>query len=496
MTKVSKRVLLSGAIPLALLIGFSPLVRGYEDLPKPKANPKTVAPAPVPRPVPSNRAPAAPLTAPPQIVIPQAGNEPPPKVVVPSAPNVVVPPAPNANVPPVGPRGDQLEGFQRLGKQLFDNFVNPGAANGQPQQPAVQPNQLNAGLKQMLERLTSGDRAIESLKIQFDPQETDFAADKAKINAEVGLRHSAWSKSPSRLVLGLGARMESPENTPSRAVVGGELTIQTDVVALANHLLPKIKKLMGVESDGRIVVEGERPSAERTVVVQNDPRRPLIGRLLRGPNVTVQVAQAPALEKPVDVVAAAPAAIDNSFKSQLQQKLARTGTLNSMDDVVDLFTYVSGLSICIQNEKIENLTAAVANAQGDFAKKQAMQDLAEARAKRDAMLYTRLSVNRDAEGIARGIEIQMNDSAVVTGTRIENLHVVVGEQEVKVSGSTRMFQGLDLYPFVKPLVMTFLRNVQNQDAILLDLQNGPFSGFWRQGREAVIGPPEAVPAPQ
>jgi hypothetical protein len=491
MTRLLKRILLLGAIPLALFAFSSPLVRGFEDRPAPKSNPKNAAPAP--RTVPSTRAPAAPLTPPPQVVLPADGVAPPSGIVPPAGS-----PPPNVVVPPVELRGQNVEQFRRIGEQIFNSFVNPGAPGqgGAPQKP-LQPVDVNAGIKEMLDRLISGDRAIESLKIQFDPQQTDFARDMAKLNADVGLRYSAWSKSPSRLTLGLNAKMENPGNMPSRAVVGGELVLQTDVVALVNHLLPRIKKRMGIEGDGRVVVDGEKPAT-----VQNDRRGPLLGRLRRNARDTAVAVQAPAPgrapapEAPIDAPVGVTTADDLSFKAQLQDKLARTGTVKSMDELVDLFTYISGLSLCIQNEKIEGLIAAVDNAPSDQARRRAAEELAEARQKRDAMLYTRLSVNRDSAGFARGFEIVMVESAAVTGTKIENLNVVVSEQQVKVTGSTRLFQGLELYPFIKPVVMNFLRNVQERDAILLDLQRGPFSGLWQQGREAVVGPPEVIQTPQ
>ncbi len=210
-----------------------------------------------------------------------------------AAQEVVPPPAPEGVQPrPVLP-GERRERLRQFGGQLFNALTNGQAAPGGPNAPGAGGQaqgldfaKINDAVAALLQPLLAGDASIESFDLRFDPTQTNLAADTVAATANVALRRSAWSPTPSRLHLDL--RAVANLNTPggARASVDGNLNVQTAVVPLADFALQRFK----ARQTGKI--------------------------------------------------AEPPTGAEDFFQAYLREKLARTPNLSSFEDVVDFFQYI------------------------------------------------------------------------------------------------------------------------------------------------------------
>ncbi|MES1213086.1 MAG: hypothetical protein ABUL64_00730, partial [Singulisphaera sp.] len=143
-------------------------------------------------------------------------------------------PAPSSP-PPRGPlrrpltdqdRVQRRERLLNLGGQVLNALV-PTDPNAPGAIPAIDMERLNGALGPLATALLGGGRDIESLRIGFDPQATNFAEDRLRLNFDAKLRRTAWADAPSRAVGGISARVSQSDSGGLVAMLDGRMRMQT-----------------------------------------------------------------------------------------------------------------------------------------------------------------------------------------------------------------------------------------------------------------------------
>jgi hypothetical protein len=400
---------------------------------------------------------------------PKAAPAPPAPVASPrSAP--LAPAAPT--VPRAGlrrPLTDEERALRRerllsLGGQVLNTFVppepgTPGAA------PPIDIGRLNGALGPLATALLGGGRDIESLRIGFDPQGTNFAEDRARLTFDASLRRTAWDDAPTHVTGSLGANVAQRDTGGLVAVIDGRVHMQTSTVALANYALAEYKKR----------------SAERAA-----PTPP-------APAEAPRPADAPAPADPfapgTENVPRSNATTDEIFGQLLDERLARFDRFESMDDVADMLTAISGLRLTAADQHIEQLRNAVRSEKDPAARQELSQQLTATRAERDRLLDVRPRIVRGSDGAVQMIGLDMIGSEIFPGADLRQLECKIQENEIWIQASGAMTRWMELYPVIKPLVMGVLQRIQSGDPRALDGVRPFVDGPIGRGRAIIIGRP-------
>lgn len=172
--------------------------------------------------------------------------------------------------------------------------------------------------------------------------------------------------------------------------------------------------------------------------------------------------------------------------------LTTTPPLKNMDDVVDFVLTFAGLRLTGINERIEELKVQVSSGPDEKSRLDAAKQLADARRERDQMLDVRPRVERDENGQAVAMRINLERSQVDEATRVEQLRFEISATNLtlRLVGST--MQGMELYALGKPLVLNTLTRIQMRDADTMQLGRGMFRNYLD---DALGGDDEGVPPP-
>ncbi|HVX13676.1 MAG TPA: hypothetical protein VHC22_21010 [Pirellulales bacterium] len=354
-------------------------------------------------------------------------------------------------------RGDRLRKLANpngpLG-QLFESLA--GDPNGG--QPALDIPKLNDGIAALVEPLLDEERNLEYLRLRFDPTDTNLARDVVHVIGAARLRHSRWSDDPTQIDLDLRGNMQRREDGRPQGTLDGELRFQTDVISLANRAKARFSQQM------------ERRAQQ-------------------------------------GAVREAPLNAEEAARARLRETLAKTPPLQNMDDVVDFVLTFAGLRLTAINERIEELKVQVSSGPDERSRLDAAEQLAEARRERDQMLDVRPRVERDDNGRAVAMRINLERSQVDEATRVEQLKVELTATKVTIRLVGSTMQGMELYGLFKPIVLNTLTRIQMRDADTMRLGRGMFRGYLdqldgalRDGDEGLppppaAGPPSAPPPP-
>lgn len=322
-----------------------------------------------------------------------------------------------------------------------------GALTGDPTgQPPLEISKLNEGIVALLRPLLDEERGLEYLRLRLDPAETNLARDVIHLVGAARLRSSAWSKEPTQVDLDLRANMQRRDDGRPKGTADGELRFQTDVVALANRAMAGYADRLDRRAQQGAVRDGNL-SAEET------------------------------------------------FRSRMREKLAATGPLQSLDDVVDLVLSISGFRLCETNDHITALKAKIAATSDPKLRASAEQQLAAARLQRDQMLEVRPQIERDRSGQAVALRLNMERSNVGEATHIERLSVNVAPRQVTIRLVGSTLQGMELYALSKPFLLNTLSRVQARDPDTFQVGRGLFRGYLGQLRGALGAGEETLPPP-
>ena len=329
--------------------------------------------------------------------------------------------------------GERAEKLRNLSGRLFEALAGDPAQQPKP----LDVLKLNDGIVTLLKPLFENERTIESFKLGFDPEETNFAKDSAKLIASTRLKQSAWSSEPSQLDLAVVARLQRGEKGTPQARIDGQLTLATDVVPLVNHAVAKF--------------------LERT-----DPERSRGGR------------------------PSAAAAVSDPFR----ERLLKTPQVSSMDELVDLVVGLAGLRLTTINDRIVELSDELGAAPDDAARERLAADLAKARLERDQLFEVRPRIERDAAGQAVAVHFTTVRSEVAGAGQVDRLAVAITAEQITVDVAGTFVQGIEAYALVKPLITNTLSLIQDRDPDTMRMGQGILGGYLRQGRAAVLDPTE------
>jgi hypothetical protein len=317
--------------------------------------------------------------------------------------------------------------------------------------PAQQPKpldvlKLNDGIVELLKPLFENEQTIESFKLGFDPEETNFAKDSAKLIASTRLKQSAWSAEPSQLDLSIAARFQRGENNAPQAAIEGQLAVQTDVIPLANHAVARFLKRNGAARGG----------------------------------------------------ASSP---DDAFMAQVRERLSKTPPVTSMDELVDLIVGLAGLRLTTMNDRIVELADAERTEREDDARpehaaiargtlfppspQRLTGELAQARLERDRLFDMRPRVERDAEGKAVAVHITKERPSTDGALHLERLAVAITADKITVDVGGTIVQGTEIYAVLKPLILDNLSRIQERDPATQRWGQGILGQYLRQGRDAL-----------
>jgi hypothetical protein len=349
-----------------------------------------------------------------------------------TAQETVPPPAPEGVQPrPLLP-GERRERLRQFGGQLFNALTNgqggpiaPGA--GGPAQP-LDFAKINDAVAALLQPLLAGEASIESFDLRFDPTQTNLAADTVAATANLVLRRSAWSASPSRLHLDLRAVANLNAPGGARATVDGNIDFQTAVVPLANFALQRVK-----------------------------------------------ARQAGKIAEP-------PASADDFFQAYLREKLARTPSLNNFEDVVDFFQYICALRFVAQNDNIDRLKEALAAATDPAIQNGLAAELAAARLQRESMSNVRTHIERDASGNIRAIDLPLANVEISPALTLDRVDLHVTETEVTGKVTVGVERGVEVYALVKPIAILTLQQLQQRDPATVARQRAFIQGLLLNAR--------------
>ncbi|HET6882562.1 MAG TPA: hypothetical protein VFI31_20515 [Pirellulales bacterium] len=331
-----------------------------------------------------------------------------------------------------GERLRKLAGSEGALGQLLDSLAGNAAGN----MPALDIPKVNEGIIELIKPLLDDERGLESLRLRFDPAETNFARDTVHLVGAARLRRSGWSDEPTQVDLDLRASMQRRDDGRPKGTLDGELRFQTDVVALANKAMQRFANQLDRRAQQGAVRDG-------------------------------------------------PLSAEETFRLRMREKLAATPPLKDMDDVIDLILSFSGLRLTAINDRVAELKAQVDSAPDEKTRASLEKQLAEARRQRDQMLELRPEVERDGGQQAAALRLSMDRSQVDETTRVERLNVEITKAQVtlRLVGST--LQGMELYGVFKPLLMNTLSRVQSRDADTFQLGRGMFRGYMKELRGAL-----------
>ncbi len=303
---------------------------------------------------------------------------------------------------------------------MLNTFVPPPPGHPARHRRSIS-GKLNGALGPLATALLGGGKDIESLKIGFDPQATNFAEDRLRLGIDASLRRTAWAETPSQINASLGAQVVQNDAGGLVAVLDGRLRMHTSAVALANYAL----------------VEYKKRAAERAV--ETPPA-------------------------PVDAVTPPTGATtDEIFSQLLDERLARVERLESLDDVADLMTAISGLRLTAADQRIEQLRGQARAATDPAIRQDLSQQLAAARQQRDKLFDVRPRITRGSGGAVQTIAFDMIGSEIFPGADMRQMEFRVQENDIWIQASGALTRWVELYPVVKPLVMGVLQRVQNGD---------------------------------
>lgn len=342
-----------------------------------------------------------------------------------------------------------------FGGQLLDSLAGAPVVSGGA--PGLEVGRVNGGLGALLKALVVGDARIESIDLELDPAATDFSKDMIKLRGNVALRSSAWSNQPSRMELALAARVEpgrlvQGNVVPTRALLDGHATVNTQTLALVNYALVRYKqKLASEQESAEKSVTGATGAAK---IDSNDP--------------------------------------DQKMQQRLNEKLARIEKIRSLDELADLLLYMSGLQLTATNERIERLQAEVDRAANDPAvNEKTRNDLAaklvEARRDRDRMLDVKPRIQRSADGRAMSVTLIMERSEPLTGVQVERMQVAVTDQVIDIKALASLSRGLELYPIIKPVVLGTLQRLSTGDSRAIEAVRIIVAEPFARVRQFIVG---------
>ncbi|MBI3465489.1 MAG: hypothetical protein HY000_20905 [Planctomycetes bacterium] len=340
-------------------------------------------------------------------------------------------PAPTQPVPRQPVRGERIERLRQFGGRFLDGLANPTPGQGQGLGAGVDVGRLNEGVEELVEPIVTRDPALDSLRLYFDPQETNLAQDRIALMAVVGLNHTAWSPQPSNLEVQLRGRVEPTAGGPLQASASGRLMGTTDVLALSNYAVPRLRERMRSQV---------RPGAP-----------------------------------------------DEEIKLRMLRRLEQTGPIRSLDELADLITSMASLNFLAKTEEIDRVRNELARVTDPLAQRDLEGRLDELRFERDALLAIRPTIVRAPNGDAAQIVIKLGDIRGSQAAYIDALEVMIAHNQVTIAGQAGVGQGVELYMLAKPLVIGTLARIQSRDPRTLEFQRGMVDGWWRQGRSAVVG---------
>jgi len=343
-------------------------------------------------------------------------------------------------------RAQRREKLRSLGGQVLNALAPPDAA-APGAAPVLDLGKLNDALGPLATMLLGGGRDIESLHVGFDPQGTNFAEDRLRLAADAVLRRTAWAEAPSRFHGTLGAQVVPNDTGGMVAVIDTRIRLQTPTVALANYLVNQYK------SRARDADVAPSPGLADAEVVKT------------------------------------PGSADDVFQQLLDERLAKVDRLESLDDVADLLTAISGLRLTAADQRIADLRSQARSAPDAEAKRELEATLAQARAERDRLLDVRPRFIRAADGAMKSIELDMIGSELFPGADMRQLECRITDSEVTLQASGALTRWIELYPVIKPLAMGVLQRIQNGDPRALDMVRPFVDGPIGRGRALIIGEP-------
>lgn len=341
-------------------------------------------------------------------------------------------------------RAQRAERLRKLGGQIGEivgSLSNDPALNP----PRVDVPKLNEGIAALIEPLLTEEGGLQSLRLQFDPAETNLGRDRARLIGSAQLRRSSWSADPTLIDLDLRASMERREDGRPQGTLDGRARVQTEVIALGNRAIARLKTKL--EQPARGAASGGAPNADET------------------------------------------------FRLRTLEKLERTPPLQTMDDLVDMLTYLSGLRLTATNDRIDELKSRAATVSDERLRSRLLGDLAEVRQQRDQMFDVRPNVERDANGRAVAMTYTMEQSQWSNETQIERFRLAIHPTELKLNVVGSTGQGMEAYSLFKPLVLNTLARIQARDPDTIRWGRGIVNDSVGRIR-GMLGPTEELPPPQ
>ncbi|HJT36346.1 MAG TPA: hypothetical protein VJ783_30265 [Pirellulales bacterium] len=341
-------------------------------------------------------------------------------------------------------RAQRVERLRKLGGQIGD-LVESLGNDPTLNPPRVDVPKVNEGIAALIEPLLTEEGGLQSLRLQFDPAETNLARDRARLIGSAQLRRSSWSMEPTSIDLDLRASMERREDGRPRGTLDGRARVQTDVIALGNRAIARLKEKL--ERPARGAASGGPPNADET------------------------------------------------FRLRTLEKLERTPPLQTMDDLVDMLTYLSGLRLTATNDRVDELKSRAAAVSDERLRSRLLGDLAEVRQQRDQMFDVRPNVERDADGRAVALTYTMTNSQWSNETQIEQFRLAISQRELTLKAVGATGQGMELYSLFKPLVLNTLARIQSRDPDTMRWGRGVVNDSVGRFR-GMLGPTEELPPPQ
>lgn len=347
-------------------------------------------------------------------------------------------PAPRRNPPPPR-RGERVDRLRKIGGQLAGAL----AADPQMAPMPLEVSKLNEGILSLLEPLLTQERALESLRIGFDPAGTNFARDTVQLRGDARLKHTGWSPNPTQINAEVQLRMARAENSAQQALFEGQLHIDTEVIPLANRAIARFMNRI-------------------------EPRPP--------------------------AGAARPLSAEDDFRARLRAKLESAPRLTTMDELVDLAIYVAGLRLAVVNDQIDRLKDGL-NAATDERTRAALQaELDQVRKSRDQMFDVRPRVDRDERGRATALVFTMINSGLSGNGRMNHLEFAIREFDLDLIVDGTLLEGVEFYALIKPVLINTLERLQSRDPATIRLGQGILLDSFGKTRSLLFGEP-APPGP-
>jgi hypothetical protein len=323
--------------------------------------------------------------------------------------------------------GERLEKLRNIGGRLIDALAGDPSQKPKP----LDVLKLNDGIVELLKPLFENERTIESFKLGFDPDETDFAKDSAKLIASTRLKHSAWSPEPSQLDVSIAARFQRGDKNAPEARIEGQLELETDVVPLANHAVARFLK---------------RNDATRSGVSSSD----------------------------------------EVMMTRIRERLSSTPPVTSVDELVDLIVGLAGVRLTTMNDRIVELADAERAERDEDARQRLADELTKARLARDRLFDLRPRVERDADGRALAVHITQERPSSDGALHLEQLVIAITADRVTVNVAGTLVQGLEVYAVLKPLIVDSLSRIQERDPATQRWGQGILGDLLRQGRDEAL----------